>query len=62
TGLLCPVGDPQAFATAIARVLDDATLAARLVAAARARIEESFSVTRLVDHLEALYSAQNFSS
>jgi glycosyltransferase involved in cell wall biosynthesis len=42
TGLLVPPGDPAALATAIERVLTDAALRARLVAAARRRVEERF--------------------
>jgi glycosyltransferase involved in cell wall biosynthesis len=38
--LLVPSGDPQAFAAAIARLLADAALRARLGAAARARAQE----------------------
>jgi glycosyltransferase involved in cell wall biosynthesis len=42
-GLLVPPGDPQALAVAIARVLDDPGLAARLGAAGRARVVDRFT-------------------
>lgn len=42
-GLLVPVDDPDALAAALGRVLDDADLRARLVAAGRRRYDAEFS-------------------
>ena len=55
TGLLVPPDDAHAFARAVARLLDDAPLAARLGAAARARVEARFSLERQVDRLVAVW-------
>jgi glycosyltransferase involved in cell wall biosynthesis len=55
TGLLVPPGDATAMAEAIARLLDDPGLAAALGCAARRRIEERFSVGRMVEATEQLY-------
>jgi len=46
TGLLVPPGDPAALATAIACILDDAELAARLAEAGRVEAIARFSSTR----------------
>src|SRR6266540_3307162 len=53
-GPLVPPSDPVALAAAVRTVLDDPTLAARLVRAGRARAEE-FSWDTVVARLEALY-------
>ncbi|HET9361518.1 MAG TPA: glycosyltransferase [Vicinamibacterales bacterium] len=55
TGLLVPPGDATAMAEAIARVLKDPGLAAALGCAGRRRIEERFSVDRMVEATEQLY-------
>lgn len=55
SGLLVAPGDSRALAGAIARVLDDRPLAARLGQAARRVIEERFSVDRMVRSTEQLY-------
>jgi glycosyltransferase involved in cell wall biosynthesis len=55
TGLLVEVPDPAAFAGAVLRLLDDASLAARLGAAARQTVEERFSVARMARDTVALY-------
>jgi glycosyltransferase involved in cell wall biosynthesis len=44
TGLLCPPGDAVRLADAIARVMGDPSLAARLAAGARAMIEKRFDL------------------
>jgi glycosyltransferase involved in cell wall biosynthesis len=44
TGWLCPPGDPAALAEALAAVIADASLSARLGAAARADVERRYSV------------------
>lgn len=54
SGLIVPLREPQALATVIAQVLQDATLRQRLATGARARAEE-FSVERHVARLVALY-------
>jgi phosphatidylinositol alpha-mannosyltransferase len=54
-GVLVPPRDPDALATATARVLDDAALAARLRDGGRARAR-SFDWPRVVDMLEDLYA------
>ena len=55
TGLLVPPDDPEALAAAILRLLDDAELARRLAATARARAAR-FSVERMVEATLALYA------
>jgi L-malate glycosyltransferase len=56
TGLLVTPGHAGAIAGAVARLLDDRELAARLGRAARARIAERFSVDRMVSATEDLYA------
>jgi glycosyltransferase involved in cell wall biosynthesis len=55
TGLLVAPGDARALADAIARLLDDRRLAARLGEAARQTIVNRFSVDRMVTSTEQLY-------
>jgi len=55
TGLLVPIGDAVALAEALARVLEDRALAARLGAAARERVERDFRRERVWSDMEALY-------
>lgn len=54
TGLLSPAGDTAALAAAIARLLDDADLRARLGKAARAEIEARFTIARMASSYRAL--------
>ena len=54
TGLIVPQRDPLAIAEATARLLDDATLAARLARAARALIESEFDARLQAAQLEVL--------
>ena len=56
TGLLAPPGDARALASALARLIADPGLAARLGHAARRRAEQQFSLHRQVDRLLALWS------
>jgi glycosyltransferase involved in cell wall biosynthesis len=58
TGMLVPA-PPQgaAVADALAPLLADAALRERLGSAARARFEQSFTATRWVERLRALYDA-----
>ncbi len=54
-GLLVPPGDPAALSKALARVLLDPVLSARLSAAARRRVDDAFLVDRMVDETIAVY-------
>jgi glycosyltransferase involved in cell wall biosynthesis len=55
TGLLVPPGDPAALEAALARLLDDAELRARLGTAARAAVEGEFSAARMAERTVAFY-------
>jgi glycosyltransferase involved in cell wall biosynthesis len=55
TGLLVAPDDDDALAGAVARILADPELGARLGAAGRDHALRSFSVERLVDDVDALY-------
>jgi glycosyltransferase involved in cell wall biosynthesis len=57
SGLLVPADAPTAMAAAIARLLDDAALAARLGAAARQTVEAHYGAKSMVRRLEAVYAA-----
>ncbi len=54
-GRLVPPGDPAALAAALGRVLLDRALAARLGAAARARVEREFSASAWFQRHQDLY-------
>lgn len=54
TGLLVPQRDPEALAAAMARLLDDGALRARLAAAARDLVEKEFDVVRQARELDDL--------
>ncbi|MBA3947265.1 MAG: glycosyltransferase [Herpetosiphonaceae bacterium] len=54
-GLLVPEGDPAALAQAIIRLLDDRTLASRLGAAARARVERELRWSHIAARFEQVY-------
>jgi glycosyltransferase involved in cell wall biosynthesis len=56
SGLLVPAYDPPALAAAIARLLDDADLRARLGAAGRRRMEERFSFQAMMEAKAHLYA------
>jgi glycosyltransferase involved in cell wall biosynthesis len=56
TGLLVPPGEPKSLAEAVLGLLEDPARAARLGAAGRRRAEGSFSLTRHVAAVEALYA------
>jgi glycosyltransferase involved in cell wall biosynthesis len=56
TGLLVPAADPASMGAAILRLIEDPALAARLAAAARARVRAEFSTDRLAARIEALYT------
>lgn len=55
TGLLVPPGDVPALAAAVARLLDDPELAARLGAAGRDHVRSTYAMQAVVEALEALY-------
>jgi glycosyltransferase involved in cell wall biosynthesis len=55
TGLIVPVGDPQALAACVLDLLGDEEKRARLKTAARARARERFSLDRMVDQTERVY-------
>ena len=55
TGLLVPPDDPEALGAAIARLLRDPALAARLARTGRAHALERFTLDRAVGELDALY-------
>ncbi len=56
TGILCPVGDAAALATAACRLLDDAGEAKRMGNAGRAVAASEFSSTAMLRSYEELYS------
>jgi glycosyltransferase involved in cell wall biosynthesis len=58
TGLLAPVGDAAALAERIVRLMGDATLAARLAAAAREEALARYSFDRMVAAFERIYLHQ----
>jgi colanic acid/amylovoran biosynthesis glycosyltransferase len=55
TGLVVPEHDPAALAAALERVLSDPELGARLARAARAHVEQNFSLERSVTLLRSLF-------
>ncbi|MEO6596890.1 MAG: glycosyltransferase, partial [Planctomycetota bacterium] len=52
---IVPPGDPAALAAALQRVLGDASLAARLGAANRQRVEERYEAVRCLDRFVRVY-------
>jgi 2-deoxystreptamine N-acetyl-D-glucosaminyltransferase/2-deoxystreptamine glucosyltransferase len=54
-GALVPVGDPSALARTCAELLLDRDLLARAGRGNRRRVEEEFSITRMIDRIEAVY-------
>ncbi len=56
-GLLVPVQNPSALASAIIRIFDDPALAANLSAAGRATVEHDFSMQKLVATMQHMYRA-----
>jgi len=54
-GRITPPGDPAALAAAVEELLQDPARRARLVAAARERVRERFTVERMVERTVAVY-------
>ena len=55
TGLLVPMGDADAMATAVNRLLGDPALAATLAEAGRQRARDQFTIQHTVDRIQAVY-------
>ena len=62
TGLLVPVGDTEAFAESVLRLLLDVESRTRMGQAARNCIVERYSIERVVDRLCDLYGSTTFNS
>jgi glycosyltransferase involved in cell wall biosynthesis len=56
TGLLVPPGDPDALAEGLVRVLRSSEEAERLARAAHERVQTRFSLDRMVDAYQRIYS------
>lgn len=56
TGLLVDVGSPEQIATAVERLTRDGPFAEKVTSAARSAAGERFSLTRMTDEYEALYT------
>jgi glycosyltransferase involved in cell wall biosynthesis len=56
TGIIVRAGDPRHLAAAIDRVMSDPALRASMGDAARQRVEREFSMARLRERLQALYT------
>lgn len=56
TGFLIPPKDPDKMADAIIKLLRDSTLAEKMRDSARKRVEENFSLERMVNEYEILYT------
>jgi glycosyltransferase involved in cell wall biosynthesis len=57
TGLLVPPGEPAQLAAALLRLLRDAALRAQMGAAARARVEQTFSDQQVIAQTCAVYQS-----
>ncbi len=57
SGMIVPPRDPPALAAALTTVLEDEELRHRLGTAARARVEEEFSLRHCIDQYAAIYRA-----
>ncbi|MGI9081115.1 MAG: glycosyltransferase family 4 protein [Thermoleophilaceae bacterium] len=56
TGRLVPPGDPRALAAALRALADDPASAAEMGAKGRQDVAERFSLTRMLDELQAVYA------
>jgi rhamnosyl/mannosyltransferase len=57
TGLVVPPSDPAALAAALRTILSDAPLRARMGQAARKRVAECFTMTKMLDRIGSIYRA-----
>lgn len=55
TGLLVPPSNPDALATAVLRLIDDANLAARLASSGARRVRAAFTADRMAEATLAVY-------
>jgi glycosyltransferase involved in cell wall biosynthesis len=55
TGLLVPMGDPQAMAAAMSRLLSDANLRAEMGQRARQSVIDGFTIQHTADKMQAVY-------
>jgi len=55
TGLLVPPGNPEAIALAVSRLLDDPLLAEQFARAGVQRVEQLFTIERMIDGYLAVY-------
>lgn len=55
TGLLVDTGDSEALAEAMKRILSDSELARRMSLASRRRVEEEFSLSKMMKRTESIY-------
>ena len=55
-GLLAPVGDPAAIASALEQLWKDPALRARMGEEARRRVVENYSTAQVIDRYEALFT------
>jgi glycosyltransferase involved in cell wall biosynthesis len=55
TGFLVPMGDPDAMAFAICRLLDDKGLGERMGGEGQRRVQEQFTIQRTALHVEKIY-------
>ncbi|MEW5721182.1 MAG: glycosyltransferase [Chloroflexota bacterium] len=57
TGFVVPARDSHALAAAIARLMDDADLRARMGAAGRARVRQEFTLEKMVERVGQIYES-----
>lgn len=59
SGALSTTRDPQQFADALCELIDDSALRTRFAAALKERVEEEFSIEKMVQSTQALYEARD---
>ena len=57
TGVLCPIGDDEAIANGVLRLLEDKVLAERVTSGARNHLDSEFTVGRMAARYQKVYSA-----